>query len=291
MLFLKVRSLVEKLLNQFFKNITNTLVGSLLFYYIILKGRFGIYRLDSLTGKNIRNFVSNCTSIFASRELKRLSTEAKTMEEIINLGFSFRYSLSDIPSFLTYNLQLVIFQNKYEMIEFSKLIDKLKPKIILEIGTAMGGTLYLLSRFSASKAILISLDLPEVIVGGKFFPSNPSFFKKFVKKKQKIILIRDNSHKFSTLQKIKRILKNRKIDVLFIDGDHTYEGVEKDFEIYKSLVKSGGLICFHDIVPGLYDNVGGVPDFWRKIRKKYNSREIVEDWNQGGFGIGIILVT
>jgi predicted O-methyltransferase YrrM len=62
------------------------------------------------------------------------------------------------------------------------------------------------------------------------------------------------------LDVIKNILDDRKVDFLFIDGDHTYEGVTRDFEMYSPLVKRGGIIAIHDIVPASPENVGGVPD-------------------------------
>ena len=37
------------------------------------------------------------------------------------------------------------------------------------------------------------------------------------------------------------------IDALFIDADHAYESVERDFNIYAPLVRSGGIVGFHDI--------------------------------------------
>lgn len=37
-----------------------------------------------------------------------------------------------------------------------------------------------------------------------------------------------------------------KIDLLFIDGDHSYEGVKKDFNLYSKLVSPNGLILIHD---------------------------------------------
>ena len=43
------------------------------------------------------------------------------------------------------------------------------------------------------------------------------------------------------------MLKEGELDFLFIDGDHTYEGVKKDYEDYKKYVKDGGWIGFHDI--------------------------------------------
>ena len=37
-----------------------------------------------------------------------------------------------------------------------------------------------------------------------------------------------------------------KIDFLFIDGDHHYEGVKKDWDLYSPLLKSGSIVDFHD---------------------------------------------
>jgi len=31
-----------------------------------------------------------------------------------------------------------------------------------------------------------------------------------------------------------------------------------------------------------------VPEFWKEIKTNYKYLEIVKDWNQGGYGIGII---
>ncbi len=41
------------------------------------------------------------------------------------------------------------------------------------------------------------------------------------------------------------VLQDIKIDVLFIDGDHTYEGVKKDFELYSNLLSENGIIVIH----------------------------------------------
>jgi hypothetical protein len=37
-----------------------------------------------------------------------------------------------------------------------------------------------------------------------------------------------------------------KIDVLFIDGDHSYEGVKTDFELYSKIMSDNGIIIIHD---------------------------------------------
>jgi hypothetical protein len=38
----------------------------------------------------------------------------------------------------------------------------------------------------------------------------------------------------------------RKIDFLWIDGDHAYAGVKKDIEDWLPLVRGGCFVCFHD---------------------------------------------
>ncbi len=164
-----------------------------------------------------------------------------------------------------------------------------KPRYILEIGTAFtGGTLFLLSRAASRDATIISCDLPFGEFGGGYPVWKIPFFKSFAMEKQKIILVRADSHAAGTFMRIKSILKNNELDVLFIDGDHTYDGVKKDFTMYGPLVKKTGLIVFHDIVPNTSDPRCEVSRFWQEVKGFRDYREIVEDWCQGGFGLGLV---
>ena len=42
------------------------------------------------------------------------------------------------------------------------------------------------------------------------------------------------------------VKENIDIDLLFIDGDHSYEGVKKDFDLYSTILNPKGLILLHD---------------------------------------------
>lgn len=47
---------------------------------------------------------------------------------------------------------------------------------------------------------------------------------------------------------------NYDIDALFIDGNHTYESVKKDFECWNKFIKNNGWLIFHDynmLLPGV----------------------------------------
>jgi len=180
------------------------------------------------------------------------------------------------------------FQVQYEILNLLLLLSKTNPKFILEIGTERGGTLFLFSQIAPEGATIISIDLR----GGRFGGGYPSWkiplYKSFAKRNQKIHLIRLDSHDRITLEKIKSILNGEKLDFLFIDGDHSYESVKRDFEMYNSLVNKNGIIAFHDIVPSSPEGGSEVSQFWAEIKPRNDCKEIVENWNQNWAGIGLI---
>ncbi len=177
-----------------------------------------------------------------------------------------------------------------EISELLKILDSMALKAILEVGTERGGTLFLFSRVASKHAVIISIDLPGGDFGGGYPIWRKFLYKSFASASQKIHLLRADSHAEETLEAVKAILNGREIDFLFIDGDHTYAGVKKDFEMYRPLVKKNGTVAFHDIVPGPQELVGGVPELWKEVKESYHSKEIVKDWKQVGYGIGLLLL-
>lgn len=174
----------------------------------------------------------------------------------------------------------------YSFLDFVKTRKK-NIDVCMEIGTAKGGTLFLLSRTISENGILISLDLPYGKFGGGYYLWRILLYKSFVHWKQRIVLIRDDSHQDSVRRNIDEILNGRMIDILFIDGDHSYEGVKRDFEDYSKFVSNHGLVAFHDIkVQGIQsDGVYGVNEFWNDVKKVYPYQEFC--YNNGP-GIGVI---
>ena len=197
------------------------------------------------------------------------------------VDFAFKYLNKPIPFQQVYN----------EILEFAKMLDKIKPTFVLEIGTAGGGSLFLISRAASDNASIISIDLPGGEgLGGEGYPApRIPLYKSFAKSGQKIHLLTVDSHSPEALEKVKTILNGAELDLLFIDGDHSYEGVKKDFETYYPLVRKGGKIAFHDIVPSSRVHKScKVQKFWEEIKHRYKYSEIVADWDQGSSGIGII---
>ena len=179
-----------------------------------------------------------CILPYALLKIKYLNKKSLNLNDLVNFCF---YGISGLIKPL---------QVHDEILELLKIIYDIKPKIILEIGTANGGTLFLLSRIASVDGTIISIDLPSGPFGGGYSKWRIPLYKSFALIDQQIHLIRADSHSQETLEKTKIMLNGKDVDFLFIDGDHTYEGVKKDFEMYSPLVKKGGIIAFHDIVPG-----------------------------------------
>lgn len=180
-------------------------------------------------------------------------------------------------------------QNQNELTRWIERVAGAKPKVVVEIGTAKGGTFILMSRVAAPDATLVSIDMPGGFYGGGYARWKEDFFRKLINEKQSVSFVRANSHDLSTRGQLEKVLAGRKIDVLFIDGDHSYAGAKHDFLQYSPLVRSGGLIGLHDILPNRYDPDIQVARLWEEIKREHSVEEIVDRGDQGQFGIGVVV--
>ena len=159
---------------------------------------------------------------------------------------------------------VVASQKREELLPALELVRALQPKRVCEIGTSAGGTLYLLTRVSAPDALIVSIDLVVA-------PHSALLRSRFAKPGQRLVSLAGDSHSEAILQQLRELVAGEPLDVLFIDGDHSYEGVRADFERYAPLVRSGGIVLLHDVnedfrtrhgqeTPSIS---GEVPRFWQ----------------------------
>jgi predicted O-methyltransferase YrrM len=190
-----------------------------------------------------------------------------------------------------FNKKLSLIQPWQYESEFIKLLEfysNLNPRKVMEIGTANGGTLFAHCKLAKDNATIISVDLPGGKFGGGYPEWKTPIYMEFAKSGQNLHLIRGNSHAEDTVKKVKDILRGELLDYLFIDGDHTYDGVKKDFDTYFPFVKSGGGIIFHDIAMH-NQSLCEVDKFWDDIKSGYKHHEFIKDVDSGKYGIGVII--
>jgi predicted O-methyltransferase YrrM len=190
-------------------------------------------------------------------------------------------------------------QIRAEIVAWLETVAAMKPRCVMEIGTSTGGVLFLLARAAAPDATLIGLDLPrasDAVGHGGVQPWKERYYRGFAARGQTIHLVLGDSHDAATRSRVEALLAGRELDVLFIDGDHSYDGVRRDFRDYSPFVRPGGLIGFHDIVADLRTRTGAatmndsgeVHRFWAELKLDHDAIELVENADQDGFGIGVV---
>jgi autotransporter strand-loop-strand O-heptosyltransferase len=203
-------------------------------------GCFNNYRLDAgdwnwcPVNKNTEKMFE-CTKSISGKQVID-SIEKYLNEKIIDR------SIEDVIQ-ESYNLGMV--QNHKEIYEAASFFKSLNVKSFMEIGTDQGGTFAVWSKLS-SDGKRLSLDLPHGTYGRADY--NVHHRDEYLKSLgSDVTTLWGDSHSAEMYEKTKEVLGSTLVDFLFIDGDHTYEGVKQDFEMYKQFVKPGGWIGFHDI--------------------------------------------
>lgn len=139
-------------------------------------------------------------------------------------------------------------QVKQEITDLVNFLYPLGLCNMLEIGSESGGTFYLWCRVISG--VKISLDLPSGASGSGIYRDAEKRRARNEKMRGWSVdayMITGDSHSVESLDKVRGLLAGEMLDFLFIDGDHSYEGVKQDFEMYRKFVRSGGWIAFHDI--------------------------------------------
>lgn len=179
----------------------------------------------------------------------------------------------------------------------ARLLEDRRPRTLLEIGTADGGTLFAHARLAHVQALIISIDLPEGPFGGGYPAWRMPLYRSFAGPRQRLVLLRADSHDPATAAAIEKTLDGRRIDYAFIDGDHTRDGVRQDFELCLRFAAPDAIIAFHDIaLPSpawladmqISPDDGAVHRFWHEVRHRYRHEEFIRDTGQEGYGIGVL---
>jgi predicted O-methyltransferase YrrM len=221
----------------------------------------------------------------AARQLRTRADQAVTVDDLLELTFEYK----------PYGITLNPLQSRWEFRKLLEEVAQVRPKAMLEIGTAKGGSLLSFTRLCARDAHIVSVDLPGGAFGGGYPLWKVPLYKAFARPGQRLDLVRGDSHSASTFAHVEQLLAGRKLDFLFIDGDHCYEGVRADFETYKPLVRPGGIIAFHDVVAPRPDRPlskgtqpGDVYRFWAELEAEHPGQTFVDPADYGYWGIGLI---
>jgi cephalosporin hydroxylase len=169
-------------------------------------------------------------------------------------------------------------QAETEIVQACDVLAKEAPSVFVEVGSLFGGSLYIYAGCCAPGATIISVDI------GQEREALQRAVAKLCEEGYDAHFVEGRSEDPATIQAVRSILDGRGIDLLHIDGDHTEEGVRRDWENYRPMVREGGVVMFHDISPQHAD--AEVHRVWGKVKGERS----VEFISKRNIGIGITWV-
>ena len=163
------------------------------------------------------------------------------------------------------------------------LIEKIRPNVVVELGSHYG-----VSLFGFCEAIeYFKLDSHVYAIDTWSGDCQAGYYGEDV---YELVLNHRNLYHNQKCELLRELFDNAKeyfgektIDLLHIDGLHTYDAVKNDYENWLPKVKDGGTILFHDT--NVRRDGFGVWKLWEEIkeRKEYSFLEI-----KNGHGLGIL---
>lgn len=163
------------------------------------------------------------------------------------------------------------------------IIQKKNPKTFVELGTHTGASYFsfcdaILQEKSPAKAFAVDTWQGDAHAG---FYDHEVFGR---------VELRNQVYEtFSTLLRMEfdsasSHFEDKSIDLLHIDGLHTYQAVRHDFETWRPKLSQGAIVLFHDTQ--VRERGFGVKKFWEEISAQYPSIELLHS-----FGLGILEIT
>lgn len=177
-------------------------------------------------------------------------------------------------------------QYKEEIDQFIALLVAEKCRSYLEIGCCYGDNIHAIGMALPAGSKIVGVDYPGayrgILNGGKFRGSVDNLKRAAADLKANgrlATLILGDSHAAEVIEMVRALAP---FDAVFIDGDHSKNGVRQDWETYGPL---GRIVAFHDIAGDSYNG--------KNLRKTYGPacegrRHIEFIANPDNRGIGVI---
>lgn len=152
-----------------------------------------------------------------------------------------------------------------------------KLRKFMEIGFSAGINNTVLNKFFNFDEI-VAVDIMGSLINTNGLQANL--------RHKNITLLVGNSVEERTIEKMKLL---GGYDLVFIDGNHSYEFVKQDFYNSLTMLNEGGVIAFHDVD---CPDWPGINQFWNELKEtgKYNQVEFVKRGYIIRYGIGMLTV-
>ena len=165
----------------------------------------------------------------------------------------------------------------------SWIMAEFKPDILVELGTHTGNS------YSAMCQSIVQNNLPtkayavDTWQGDDHAGNYDDTIYLDLKKHHDPLYAQFSTLCRMTFDDALKLIEDKSVDLLHIDGLHTYEAVKYDFETWLPKVSERGVVLFHDT--HVFERGFGVNRFWCELRLKYPGFNFTHS-----NGLGVLLV-
>jgi O-antigen biosynthesis protein len=164
------------------------------------------------------------------------------------------------------------------------LIEQFRPKVVVELGVHTGNSFFAMCESALKCNYNVQLHALDTWLGEK----HAGIYDESVW----IDVSTYTQQNYPTIAKLHRgyfddsvtKFENQSIDLLHIDGLHTYEAVKHDFETWFPKLSHRAIVLFHDTQVKADDF--GVYQFWDEVRKRYPNFEFTHSHGLGVLAVG-----
>jgi cephalosporin hydroxylase len=184
----------------------------------------------------------------------RLHFRSKEEKDIIDQFHKLYYDASVLNKTWT-NTQwmgVLVQKNPFDLWNYQELIYQLKPDLIIETGTLLGGSAYYFASLCEhfGKGAVVTIDIDDI---EKTLPKVKSIPTKVRPEHPRLSYIQGSSTDPEIVKRVKGMIKPGDQVLVILDSDHTKAHVLDELRIYGPLVPKGSYLVLEDT------NINGHP--------------------------------
>lgn len=172
--------------------------------------------------------------------LETVRSKSQEQKQLIDSFHKLFYQSLDWRNQLTY-FGTPILKNPLDLFLLTELVTRLKPDVVIETGTAWGGSALYLAHLmdQIGKGVVVTVDNAKSI--GQYIP------KEYVWPTHSRIkyLVGDSTNDY-TLTIVKKFIELDDVVMVILDSDHTYTHVMDEMQMYAPLVTPGAYMVVED---------------------------------------------
>jgi hypothetical protein len=186
------------------------------------------------------------------------------------------------PSLERFEARHIVFSTWIDHLPFAfDLVEAIRPRTLVELGTQGGLSYFCFCQAVAAYALPTRCFAVDTWAGDAHTdPYGEEVYEN---------VCAHNAEHYAAFSKLLRMrfdeardeFDSESIDLLHIDGYHTYEAVKHDFEAWYPKVRPAGIVLLHDITARLRDF--GAWRFWAEIEARHECFAF-----RHGFGLGVV---